>query len=89
MSESEDTTMAFNVWVKPSQSYAHPCTANYTNVGVAQGIAYLDCGFIEPAVLAAVAKTAKEGQAAPKGLEDHLVTRVAHWTEWPMTSVGC
>jgi len=28
-------------------------------------------------MLAAVAKTAKDGQAAPKGLEGHLVTRVA------------
>jgi hypothetical protein len=44
---------------------------------VAQGIAYLDFGFIEPALLAAVAKTAKDGQAAPKGLDGHLVTRVA------------
>lgn len=50
---------------------------NYTNAGVAKGIAYLDFGFIEPALLAAIAKTAKDGQAAPKGLEGHLVTRVA------------
>lgn len=51
---------------------------NYTDVGVAQGIAYLDCfGFIEPAILAAIAKTAKDGEAAPKGLDGHPVTRVA------------
>jgi hypothetical protein len=50
---------------------------NYTNVGVAQGIASVDFGFIEPALLAAIAKIAKEGQAAPKGLEGALVTRVA------------
>jgi hypothetical protein len=46
-------------------------------VGVAQGIAYLDFGFIEPTLLAAIAKTTKDGQSAPKGLEGHLVTRVA------------
>ena len=34
-------------------------------------------GFIEPTLLAAIAKTAKDGQAAPKGLEGALVTRVA------------
>lgn len=34
-------------------------------------------GEIEPALLGAIAKTAKDGQAAPKGLEGHLVTRVA------------
>lgn len=77
MSEPKDTTIALNVRLKPSESSAHPRAANYTNVGVAQGIAYLDFGFIEPALLAAVAKTAKDGQAAPKGLDGHLVTRVA------------
>ncbi len=77
MSESSDATIALNVRLKPSESSAHPRAANYTNVGVTQGIAYLDFGFIEPALLAAIAKTAKDGQAAPKGLDGHLVTRVA------------
>lgn len=77
MSEPKDTTIALNVRLKPSDPSAHPRAANYTNVGIAQGIAYLDFGFIEPALLAAVAKTAKDGQAAPKGLDGHLVTRVA------------
>ena len=77
MSERKDTTIALNVRLKPSESSAHPRAANYTNVGIAQGIAYLDFGFIEPAVLAAVVKTAKDGQSAPKGLDGHLVTRVA------------
>ena len=77
MGEPKDTTIALNVRLKPSESSAHPRAANYTNVAIAQGIAYLDFGFIEPTFLAAIAKTAKEGQAAPKGLEGHLVTRVA------------
>ncbi len=77
MSDLKDTTIALNVRLKPSDSSAHPRAANYTNVGVAQGIAYLDFGFIEPALLAAIAKTAKDGQSAPKGLDGHLVTRVA------------
>ncbi len=77
MSESKDTTIALNVRLKPSESSAHPRAANYTNVGIAQGIAYLDFGFIEPNLLAAIAKTAKDGHAAPKGLDGHLVTRVA------------
>ena len=77
MSEPKDTTIALNVRLKPSESSAHPRAANYTNVGVAQGIAYLDFGFIEPKLLAAIAKTAKDGHAAPKGLDGHLITRVA------------
>jgi hypothetical protein len=66
-----------NIRLKPSESSAHPRATNYTNVGVAHGIAYLDFGFIEPALLAAVAKTAKDGHAAPKEVEGVLVTRVA------------
>lgn len=77
MNEAKDSTIALNVRLKPSESSAHPRAANYTNVGIAQGIAYLDFGFLEPAFLAAIAKTAKDGQAAPKGLDGHLVTRVA------------
>lgn len=77
MKEAKDSTIALNVRLKPSESSAHPLAANYTNVGVAQGVAYLDFGFIEPSLLAAIAQTAKDGQAAPKGLEGHIVTRVA------------
>lgn len=77
MGESKDATITLNVRLKPSESSAHPRAANYTNVGVAQGIAYLDFGFIEPKLLAVIAKTAKDGQSAPKRLDGHLVTRVA------------
>jgi hypothetical protein len=68
MSESKDSTMALNVRLKPSESSAHPRATNYTNVGVAQGMASLDFWFIEPALLAAVAKTVEDGQASSMGL---------------------
>lgn len=77
MSETKDKTIALNVRLKPSEPSAHPRATNYTNIGVAQGIAYLDFGFIEPGLLAAIAKTAKDGQAAPKAIDGQLVTRVA------------
>ncbi|MDH4154799.1 MAG: hypothetical protein OEV01_13515 [Nitrospira sp.] len=51
MSESKPTITPVNVRLNPSDSSAHPRAANYTDVGVAQGIAYLDFGFIEPALL--------------------------------------
>ena len=77
MSDTTDKTISLNVRLRPSESSAQPRASNYTSVGLAQGIAYVDFGFIEPALLGAIAKTAKDGQAAPKGLEGHLVTRVA------------
>jgi len=77
MSDPNHNTIALNVRLKASESSAHPRAANYTNVGIAQGVAYLDFGFIEPALVATIAKTAKDGHVAPKGVEGHLVTRVA------------
>lgn len=76
MSEPKDAPIAFNVRLSPSDSSAHPRVTNYTNVGMAQGVAYIDFGFIEPALLAAVAKTAKNGPAAPKRLDGSMVARV-------------
>ena len=77
MNEANDKVLALNVRLKSNDSSAHPRAVNYTNVGVAQGIAYVDFGFIEPLLLGAIAKTTKNGQAAPKGIEGQLVTRVA------------
>ena len=77
MSETKAKTIALNVRLKPSEPSVHPRATNYTNVSLTQGIAYLDFGFIEPTLLAAIAKTAKDGQAAPKGLDGIFVTRVA------------
>jgi hypothetical protein len=77
MSKPHDKTIALNVRLKPSESSAHPRAANYTNVAIAQGMAYLEFGFIAPALLAAIAKTTNNSQAAPKGVDGHLGTRVA------------
>ncbi len=57
MSDAKDQTIGLNVRLKPSESSGHPCATNYTNVEVAQGITYLDFGFIEATILAAIAKT--------------------------------
>ena len=77
MNEGKDKVLALNVRLKSNDSSSHPRATNYTNVGVAQGIAYVDFGFIEPSLLGAIAKTTMNGQTAPKGIEGQLVTRVA------------
>jgi hypothetical protein len=77
MKEIPDKTIALNVRLKSVDHSDLPHSANYSNVGLAQGIAYVDFAFIEPALLSAIAKTAKDGQAAPKVIEGQLVTRVA------------
>lgn len=54
-----------------------PVMANFSTVSVTQGIAYLDFGFIEPALLGAIVRTAKDGHSAPKAIDAQRVTRVA------------
>jgi hypothetical protein len=44
---------------------------------VAQGIAYLDFGFIEPTLMATVFCSAQNGGHVPKNLEGTLAARVA------------
>ena len=44
---------------------------------MAQGIAYLDFGFIEPALLVKVMMASQNGQTSPEQVEGKLVTRVS------------
>jgi hypothetical protein len=81
MSNSNDKIIALNVRLKPSEPSAHLQAANYTNVGIAQGIAYLNFGFTQSPLLAALVMTAKDGLAAPKGLDGTPVARMAMGVE--------
>ncbi len=69
--------VALNVKLTPVNQSDQPVSANYTTVGVAQGIAYLDFGFLEPSALGALARSAREGKEVPKSLEGRLAVRVA------------
>jgi hypothetical protein len=73
----EKSVTAINVTLQPVDHSDQPVSANYSAVGIAQGIAYLDFGFLEPAQLAEVAQKIRGGNAAPEKLEGALVVRVA------------
>ena len=78
MNEVKDKAIALKVRLKSSDSSSsHPRATNYTNVSVAQGIAYVDFGFLEPVLLGAITKAGKDGQEGPKGIEGQLVARMA------------
>jgi hypothetical protein len=66
MNETKDKVVAPNVRLKSIDSSAHAKAANYTNVGVAQGIAYVDFGFIEPSLLGLSRKLQRMGKQHPK-----------------------
>jgi hypothetical protein len=76
-SQKTTNAVALQVKLKPVDRSDQPLTANYTSVGVAQGIAYLDFGFIEPTLMATVFCSAQNGGHVPKNLEGTLAARVA------------
>lgn len=77
MNEAKPTAPAFDVRLKSNDSSGHPRLANYTKIAVAKGIAYADFGFVEPALVGAIANRAANGQAVAEGIEGLLVARVA------------
>jgi hypothetical protein len=74
---AETKTMAINVRLKPGEHVGRPILANYINIEIAEGIAYINCGFIEPATLLEMAKRSQNVQTGSKQIEGSLTTRVA------------
>lgn len=77
MTQAKSKAPAVEVRLKPNDSSGHPRLANYTTIAVAKGIAYVDFGFIEPALASAIANKAANGETASEGVEGQLVARVA------------
>lgn len=74
---NDNQSVTLNVRLKPSDHGNQPILANYSTVGVAQGLAYVDFGFIEPPLIAAVVRQAQKGGTVAKNLEGKIATRVA------------
>ena len=75
--QAGDKSVAVNVRLKSDGKADQPTHVNYSHVGLAQGLAYVDFGFLEPAVLGAVAQRAQKGETRPKHLEGTRAVRVA------------
>ena len=72
-----EKAVAVNVRLKPVGQFDQPALVNYTHVGLAQGFAYVDFGFLEPALLSAVLQRVQQGEALPPHLEGARAARVA------------
>lgn len=68
---------ALNVQLVPRDHADQPVLANYSSAHVAQGIVYLDFGFIEPRLLGAVMRAARANKPLPKEVQGRLASRVA------------
>ena len=74
--EQEKIT-AVNVRLRAVEQSDQPIMSNFATVAVAQGIAYVDFGFIEPALLAKVMMDSQNGKAIPEQVEGRLAARVS------------
>ena len=54
-----------------------PVVANYCSINIAPGMAFIDFGFLEPAMLAALPRVARSGGKLPESLNGKLAVRVA------------
>ena len=70
----QDQTLALRL--TPVNNSDQPVLANTSNVQLAPGMAYIDFGFIEPGLLAALPRVARGGQL-PKEINGRLAVRVA------------
>ena len=53
-----------------------PVMVNYTALNVAPGMAFIDFGFLEPGMLAAIPRVVKQGGKLPESINGKLAVRV-------------
>jgi hypothetical protein len=73
----QERITAVNVWLRTVEQSDQPIASNFATVTVAQGIAYVDFGFIEPALLAKTMMDSQSGKALPDQFDDKLVARIS------------
>ena len=71
----QDQTLALRL--TPVNNSDQPVLANTSNVQLAPGMAFIDFGFIEPGLLAALPRVAQQGGQLPKEITGKLAVRVA------------
>ncbi len=66
-----------SVRLAPVNNSDQPVLANYAVVNPAPGMAFIDFGFLEPGLLAAIPRVAKQGGKLPQSVNGKLAVRVA------------
>ena len=61
----------------PVDNSDQPVLMNYTSLNVAPGMVFIDFGFLEPAMLTALPRVAKQGGKLPESVNGKLAVRVA------------
>jgi hypothetical protein len=71
------TSARLGIRLTPVGNSDQPVFANYTALNVAPGVVFIDFGFLEPGVLAALPRVARQGGKLPETINRRLAVRVA------------
>jgi hypothetical protein len=72
-----DRPVGMAIHLEPVENSDRPVVANYTVVNLSPGMVFVDFGFLEPGMLAALPRMAKAGGKLPERLNGKLAVRVA------------
>lgn len=75
--QNGDKSVAVTVRLQSVGDADQPTLANYSQASLAQGLAYIDFGFLEPGVIGAVAQRAQRGETVPTQVVGTRAVRVA------------
>jgi hypothetical protein len=75
--DGENKGMGLGVRLVPMENSDQPVVSNYTSLNTAPGMAFIDFGFLEPAVLTALPRVARQGGKLPETLNGRLAVRIA------------
>jgi hypothetical protein len=68
---------SMNIRLSPVSNSDQAVVSNYTSLNVAPGMVFIDFGFLEPGVLAALPRMARQGGKLPETIGGKLAVRVA------------
>src|SRR5471030_163908 len=72
-----DKPVGMGIRLAPVNNSDQPVVANYTALNISPGMVFVDFGFLEPGMLAALPRVAKQGGKLPERLNGKLAVRVA------------
>jgi hypothetical protein len=75
--KTSPTRATLGIRLAPVENSDQPVLANYAQVNVLPGMAFVDFGFLEPGMLSALPRVAKQGGKLPESINGKLAVRVA------------
>lgn len=70
-------TKSLGIRLVPVADSDQPMVANYSSINISPGMVFIDFGFLEPGMLAALPRVARAGGKLPERLNGKLAVRVA------------